>query len=265
MIDLSHTLDVATDAANRAGAILREKFETGFSIRSKAPADLVTEADIEAENAIVRLIRDVYPTHDVLAEEAHSAHNDAEHLWVIDPLDGTTNFVHRVPHVAVSIAYYRSGTPCVCVVHNPLRRDTYVATKGGGATHNGRAVSVSSAPLSESLVGVGFYYDRGEMMRATLGAMGDLFEQQIRGIRRMGTASLDLCQVGTGQFGAFFEYQLSPWDFAAARLFVEEAGGAVTTCTGDKLPLEVTSVLATNVEAQAATREIVSKHLPTGM
>ena len=262
MADFSQQLDLANAAARAAGTVLRQRFETGFAIRSKAPSNLVTEADLAAEETIVSLIRRSYPGHAVLAEESHASTTDAEHLWVIDPLDGTTNFVHHVPHVAVSIAYYQAGRPCVGVVYNPLREDLYVAVQGGGATYNGQAVTVSSAPLPESLVGVGFYYDRGGMMRATLSAVQALFEQQIRGIRRMGTAALDLCQVGTGQFGAFFEYQLSPWDFAAGRLFVEEAGGAVTTCEGNAIPLDVTSVLATNRTTQRAVLEIVRHHAP---
>ncbi len=261
MTDLSQALQVAKAAAATAGLILREKYETGCSVRSKAPSDLVTEADIAAEEAIVSLIRESYPNHAVLAEESHVADACAEHLWVIDPLDGTTNFVHRVPHVAVSIAYYQSGRPCVGVVFNPLREDMYVAIRGGGATHNGKAAAVSTAQLDESLVGVGFYYDRGTMMQSTLRAVQELFEQQIRGIRRMGSAALDLCQVGTGQFGGFFEYQLSPWDFAAGRLFVEEAGGTVTTCRGADVPLSVTSILATTGTTRETMQDIVGRHL----
>ncbi len=259
---MSTELELANAAADHAGRILREKFEAGFKIRSKAPSDLVTEADLAAESAIVELIRESFPTHAILAEESHIADATEEHLWVVDPLDGTTNFVHRIPHVAVSIAYYQSGVPSVGVVYNPLRDDRYVAAQGAGATFNGNRVHISDAPLSESLVGAGFYYDRGAIMRSTLAAMQELFEQQIRGIRRMGTAALDLCQVGTGQFGAFFEYQLSPWDFAAGRLFVEEAGGIITTGRGDPLPLAVTSVLATNQKVHGNVRDIVARHHP---
>lgn len=114
--------------------------------------------------------------------------------------------------------------------------------------------------LDETLIGVGFYYDRGAMMEATLAAIRDLFHQNIHGVRRFGTAALDLCHVGCGLYGAFFEYQLSPWDFAAGRLFVEEAGGKVTTCRGDVLPIEQTSVLASNGTLHAAVLEIVRRH-----
>src|SRR5262249_2850138 len=162
---------------------------------------------------------------------------------VVDPLDGTNNFAHRIPHCAVSIAYHRSGQPVCGVIYNPFRDDWHVAVRGKGATHYGRRAEVSDhTRLNEVLVGVGFYYDRGAMMEATLAAIGDLKRRQVHGTRRFGTASLDLCMVGLGQFGAYFEYELSPWDFAAGRLFVEEAGGRVTTARGAPLPLARSSV-----------------------
>ena len=254
--------EVARAAAESAAAILRDKFQTSLSIRSKAPADMVTEADLAAEKTIVDLIRTSYPDHSILAEESHVAEADAEHLWVIDPLDGTTNFVHGLPHVGISIAYYNSGIPKVGVVHNPILNDWYVAIAGEGALVNDVRANVVNTAIAESLIAVGFYYDRGNMMRSTLAAIEELFEQQIHGIRRMGTASLDLCMVGTGQFAGFFEYQLSPWDFAAGRLFVEEAGGTVTTCKGEPLPLAVTSVLATSPSITASVQQITTTHHP---
>ena len=215
-----------------------------------ATYNLVTEADLAAEQAVAAVVREAFPDHDLLGEETLQGAIDAEHLWVIDPIDGTNNFVHQIPHFAVSVAYYRGGQPQCGVVLNPIRDDCFVAERGGGALHNGRPLRVSSHDrLDQVLVGVGFYYDRGEMMEATLAAVGDLFQQQIHGIRRFGTASLDLCQVAGGQFGAFFEYELSPWDFAAGRLLVEEAGGQVTTCLGEPLGLQRSSVLASQLAA----------------
>jgi myo-inositol-1(or 4)-monophosphatase len=148
------------------------------------------------------------------------------------------------------------------VVWNPARDDWYEATRGGGAWHNGNRMQVSDATrLDQVLVGVGFYYDRGAMMEATLAAIADLFRQQIHGIRRFGTAALDLCHVANGLYGAFFEYQLSPWDFAAARLILEEAGGQVTTCLGDPLPIAKTHVLSSNGHLHPAVLEIVERHV----
>jgi myo-inositol-1(or 4)-monophosphatase len=224
---------------------------------------MVSDADLAAEKAIVEMIRGTFPDHAFLAEETYQADANAPHLWVIDPLDGTTNFVHGIPHFAVSIGYYEKGQPICGVIVNPLRGDWYVAQRGQGAFVNGvRAYVADHTNLDQALIGVGFYYDRGEMMKATLAAVSELFQQNIHGIRRFGTASLDLCLVACGHVGAFFEYQLSPWDFAAARLFLEESGGKITTCAGQPLPLSVTSVLASNGTLHESVLAITKKHHP---
>ena len=257
-------LDVARRAARAGGEILSRYFREGVSVTHKdpkAPYNLVSAADIESENAIAAVIRDAFPEHALLAEESSQDADPAEHLWVIDPLDGTTNFVHGIAHFAISIAYYRAGQAVCGVIYNPVRDEWYEAIQGRGARHNGQRVRVTSASrLDEVLIGVGFYYDRGAMMEATLGAVGDLFRHQIRGIRRFGTAALDLAAVATGSFGAFFEFQLSPWDFAAGRLFVEEAGGRVTDCVGQPLELKKSSVLASNGVLHGAILDIVRPH-----
>jgi myo-inositol-1(or 4)-monophosphatase len=256
-------LEVARRAAEAGGAIVTRYYREGVTFRQKGGWNLVSNADVESERAVVDVIRQAYPDHAVLGEESHRDDVDAEHLWVVDPLDGTNNFAHRVPHFSVSIAYYRAGEPACGVVYNPIRGDWYTAMRGRGAFHNGEPVRVAdSRGLDEVLVGVGFYYDHGATMRATLAAIEDVFGHGIHGIRRMGTASLDLCMVGTGAFGAFFEYELSPWDFAAGRHFVEEAGGTVTTCRGDRLPLAVSTVLATNGHLHDAMLKVVEPHVP---
>lgn len=240
--------ETAHEAAEAAGKILADYFHNGVTMRTKsASVDLVSDADVNAERCIADKIRAAFPDHHILGEEENSADVDAEHLWIIDPLDGTTNFAHGIPHFAVSIGYYHKGVAQYGVIYNPIRNDWFRAERGGGAFHNDQLISVSQADsLNELLVGVGFYYDRGEIMSATLAAVERLFRQQIHGIRRFGTASLDLALVACGQLGAFFEYQLSPWDFAAGRLLLEEAGGKITTCDGTPLPLSKTTVLATN-------------------
>jgi myo-inositol-1(or 4)-monophosphatase len=256
-------LEVAQQAARTAGAVLTEYFERGVTTRTKsASVDLVTDADVNAERAIAEVLRKAWPDHAILGEEENAADVRSEHLWIVDPLDGTTNFAHGIPHFAVSIAYYRSGVPQVGVIYNPVRDDWYIAERGRGATYNGRPISVGQQQqLSEVLIGTGFYYDRGAMMEATLAALGRLFRQQIRGIRRMGTASLDLAMVATGQLGGFFEYQLSPWDFAAGRLLLEEAGGRITTTEGATLPLSTTSVLASNGHLHGAVQQFVTRDI----
>ena len=254
-------LEVAQQAARIGGEIVAKYFRDGVEIRSKDAHNLVTDADVESEKAIVECIRDHFPDHEVLGEEGHEADISAEHLWIIDPLDGTTNFAHKIPHFAVSIAYFHNGRPEVGVIWNPIRDDLYIAARGQGATHNGQSVQVGSeTEFKDVLIGVGFYYDRGIVMECTLAAVKEFFEQQIHGIRRFGTASLDLCNVGCGLVGAFFEFELSPWDFAAGQLFVEEAGGQITTCQGDRLPIEKSSVLASNGHLHEKTLAITKRH-----
>lgn len=257
---------VAEDAARAAGAILTRYFREGVAMRSKDTANLVSDADLEAERAIVEVIRRAYPGHEILGEEEQKGDASAEHLWVVDPLDGTNNFAHKVPHFAVSIAYYRGGEPVCAVVANPIRDDWYTAVRGEGAWSSGRRLQVADhTRLDEALVGVGFYYDRDLMMESTLRAVSDLKRSNIHGIRRFGTASLDLCMVGAGLYGAYFEYTLSPWDFAAGRLIVEEAGGRVTTCRGETPPLAPSGILATNGAIHEAMLAIVRTRHPEGI
>ncbi|HAV30619.1 MAG TPA: inositol monophosphatase [Planctomycetaceae bacterium] len=239
--------DVAVSAAREAGDILLSYFRASVNVREKGIADLVTDADVAAERCIAARISAAYPGHAILGEEEQAGDTDAEYLWVVDPLDGTTNFAHGLPHFAVSIALLHRGQPQLGVVWNPARGDLYTAQLGAGAYHNGRRLQVNSeATMDQSLIGTGFYYDRGAMMEATLGAIGDCFRQNIHGIRRFGTAALDLAHVADGLYGAFFEFQLSPWDFAAGQLLVTEAGGRVTDCSGNPLPLRKSTILASN-------------------
>lgn len=254
---------VAEEAARAAGAILTRYFREGVAMRSKDTSNLVSDADLEAERAIVEVIRRAFPGHEILGEEEQKGNAEAEHLWIVDPLDGTNNFAHKVPHFAVSIAYYRGGEPACGVVFNPIRGDWYSAVRGEGAWSNGqRLVVADHTRLDEALVGVGFYYDRDLLMEATLRAVSDLKRSQIHGIRRFGTASLDLGMVAAGLFGAYFEYTLSPWDFAAGRLIVEEAGGRVTNCQGQTPPIGPSSILATNGTLHEAMLTIVRNRHP---
>ncbi len=258
-------LEVAEEAARAAGAIIARYFRDGVAMRSKDVANLVSDADVEAERAIVAVIKRSYPGHEVLGEETHHGDATAADLWVVDPLDGTNNFAHRIPHFAVSIAYWRGGRPECGVIYNPIREDWYRVVRGAGAFYGSERANVGEqAGLDEVLVGVGFYYDRGAMMESTLDSIRDLKHRHVHGIRRCGTASLDLCRVGLGMYGAYFEYELSPWDFAAGALFVTEAGGRVTTARGGPLPLARTSLLASNGLLHEPVLEIVRAHHPGG-
>lgn len=258
------------EAAAQAGAEVALRYFRDFSnvssqVKPGEPSyNRVSVADVESENAIVEVIRREFPHHAILGEEAHSADTDADHLWVIDPIDGTNNFLHGIPQFGVSVAYYQAGQPICGVILNPAHGESFAASRGQGSFRNGQRVRVSDhARFDEVLIGLGFYYDRGAMMEATLAAMRELFSHNIHCVRRMGAATLDLCMVACGQLGAYFEYELSPWDFAAGRLFVQEAGGQVTTCDGGPLPLAKTHILATNGHLHEAMCEIVRRHLPT--
>lgn len=259
-------LESAVTAAQLGGQVLMRYFNDGVEMRDKSAGggktyDLVSDADIESEQTIVDYLRSQYPSHELLGEEGVKGDPEAPHVWIIDPLDGTNNFAHQIPHFAVSIAYYQSGVPVAGAILNPAREELFTAQAGGGAFVNGHRVSVSDErTLTKTLIGCGFYYDRGAMMRDTLAAIEEFFGHEIHGIRRFGTAALDLCQVGCGQFGGFFEYQLSPWDFAAGKLFVEEAGGRITNAQGSKLPLKTSSVVASNGHLHDVMIEITSQH-----
>ncbi len=258
-------LELARAAATAAGEIIRDYFSQGITGEIKSfegkEQGQVTAADLDAERSITQLIRSSFPSHQILAEEEHTEFVSAEHLWVIDPLDGTNNFAHGVPHFSVSIAYYHNGKPACGIVYDPIRDDWFVAAAGQGSWHNGQPVRVNSnSKLSETLVALGFYYDRGELMKRTLAAMQDFYESNVQGIRRFGSAALDLAYVGTGRYGGYFEYTLSPWDYAAGRLFVEEAGGKVTDCVGNPIELKKSSMLATNSLLHESMLDIVRSH-----
>ncbi len=262
-------LRVAIDAAAAAGQLIMGYFLKDFESHGKPGQgegeayNLVTQADVEAEQLIAEKIRQVFPKHHLLGEEGLKASVDAEHLWIIDPIDGTNNFAHGIPHFGISIAYYQAGQPVCGVVFNPARNDWYWAQRGEGAYYNGKKLHVNQhRQLDQTMVACGFYYDRGAMMRATLATIDAVFSRKIHGIRRMGTAALDFCGVASGQFGAYFEYRLNAWDFAAARLFVEEAGGKVTDGHGQPLPLAQTSVLVTNGLLHDVMLEILQEHHP---
>lgn len=255
-------LSTAIEAAMIGSQVLVDHFQRDLQFQEKGIGELVSIADIESEKSIVATIHQTFPKHAILAEEGHQVVQDSEHLWIIDPLDGTNNFAHRIPHFAISIAYAVNGVVECGVITNPISGDWFIAVRGQGAWHQGKRAHVNAHQhLHESMIALGFYYDRGLMMEATLCAARDFFKQHIHGVRRFGTASLDLAMVGCGSFGAYFEFQLSPWDFAAGKLFVEEAGGKVTDCLGEDLPLRnKTSILASNGHLHSKGLKITSHH-----
>ena len=242
-------LRLAKRAAREAGAIILRQYQTMMVMyKEGASHNLVTTADFEAEKAILEQIRERFPGHAILAEERHpESLQEAPHLWVVDPLDGTNNYVHHFPHFCVSIAYAQKGEVQLGVVYDPVRREMFSAAKATGAFLNGKKVETSACQnLKQSLVATGFYYDRGKTMERTLKGIHDLFKESIQGIRRTGSAALDLCWLACGRIDAYFEYELSAWDYAAGMLIVREAGGTCTDRLGEPLGLRSTGVVASN-------------------
>ncbi len=244
---MQEILECAIGAARAAGKMLLNKFETVHAVE-KTKNNLVTEADLECEEAIVEAVRKNFPRHLILAEERHTGADVlSDHLWIIDPLDGTNNYAHAIPHFCVSIAYAEAGKPLAGVVYDPVRNELFSSIKGKGAFLNGKRIEVSRTKnVSESIITTGFYYDRGKLMERTLESIHSLFKADIRGIRRLGSAALDLCWVACGRFDGYFEYRLSPWDFAAGMLLVREAGGRCCDREGRELELSSKSVVASN-------------------
>lgn len=247
-------LSLAELAARTGGEILqRHAGNVQVSYKADASHNLVTQADLESEAAIVQLITERFPSHKILGEEGGGAEGDAEvdlgaeHLWIIDPLDGTTNYAHGIPQYCTAVGYAEAGKMQAAAIWDPCREEMFAATRGGGARLNGQPIKVSQKPsLEQSVVATGFYYDRGEVMQRTLRAIEQLFARNIRGIRRLGSAALDQCWVACGRWEAFFEYRLAPWDYAASSLIVEEAGGDCFDREGRELKLGSHNLIATN-------------------
>ena len=244
---MKEIISCAVRAAHAASKIMMAKYGVGRAYE-KTKNNLVTEADIECEEAIVSVIGKKYPSHSVLAEERHENTDVlSKNLWIIDPLDGTNNYAHTIPHFCVSIAYAEKGEVLAGIILDPMRKELFTAIKGGGAFLNGTRISVSrTARISQAIITTGFYYDRGRLMEKTLAAIRSLFKADIRGIRRLGSASLDLCWVACGRFDGYFEYRLSPWDFAAGMLIIREAGGRCSDREGKQLALTSRSAMVSN-------------------
>jgi myo-inositol-1(or 4)-monophosphatase len=216
-------------------------------ISYKGPVDLVTAADKAADRTIVRLLKSRFPDHGFLTEESQPRVSRSRYRWIVDPLDGTTNFAHGLPHACVSIGLEKDGRMLAGGVLDPFRRELFLAVRGRGAHLNGRRIRVSgTARLIDSLLVTGFPYDRQKRARFYLSSY-ERFMTKTQGIRRMGAAALDLAYVACGRFDGYWEYKLHPWDVAAGWLLVEEAGGRVTNYQGRRYRLgETGQTLASN-------------------
>ena len=262
--NLHPMLNVAIKAARAAGAIINRAALDVESVRvsQKQINDFVTDVDHAAEAIIIETLLTAYPGHGILAEETGSQHGaqDSEYIWIIDPLDGTTNFIHGFPVYCVSIALAVRGKVEQAVVFDPSRNDLFTATKGRGAYMNERRIRVSKRTrLDESLISTGFPFRPGDNLRRYLKIMGEVMERTA-GMRRPGAAALDLAYVAAGFTDGFFETGLSPWDVAAGSLLVTEAGGLVGNFTGEADFIDHKECLAGNPRIYAQLVGIVGKY-----
>jgi len=245
--DTAKFLNAAWLAASAASEIIRANWQQPRSIDYKGPIDLVTSVDRAAEQSIVDLLHREFPEHSILAEEETEITGASnEYRWIIDPLDGTTNFAHSYPQISVSIALECHRQIIVGLVYDPLRRECFRAVKGQGATLNGAAVRISSiSELDKSLLATGFPYDRRENADFYL-SFFKAFLTRCQGIRRAGSAALDLCYVASGRLDGFWELKLKPWDIAAGALIVAEAGGTLSNFSGKEFSISGNETLASN-------------------
>jgi myo-inositol-1(or 4)-monophosphatase len=241
-------VETAVECVRKAGAVLLDyhKKHATLQIEAKGSFDYVTEADFAAQEAIVTLIRNRHPDHDILAEEDNRSTNENIHRWIIDPLDGTTNFIHGFPVFAVSVALEYRGSVVMGAVYDPCRKELFFAQESRGASLNERSIQVSSRQSrNESLVATAFPWRKRSLLSGYLEAFTRVFSK-VSDIRRSGSAALDLAYVACGRCEGFWEVGLSPWDIAAGHLLVKEAGGHITDFSGGENHIWVGDVIAGN-------------------
>ncbi|MGD9832614.1 MAG: inositol monophosphatase family protein [Piscinibacter sp.] len=257
-------LNIAIKAARSAGAIInRASLDLDLlKINTKGPNDFVSEVDQAAEQAIIETLLAAYPGHGILAEESGRSHGakDSDYVWIIDPLDGTTNFLHGFPVYAVSIALAFRGQVQQAVVYDPTRNDLFYASKGRGAFLNDKRLRASKRTrLSDALIGTGFPFRKGDNFKRYVQMFEEVM-QHCAGLRRPGAAALDLCYVAAGYYDGFFETGLNPWDIAAGSLIITEAGGLIGNFTGEADYLYQREVVAGNPKVYAQLVQILAPY-----
>lgn len=246
MLNIDDCAKLGETVALEAGGILLERYRTDFSVTHKGTVNLVTEVDLAAEELIVSRIRQAFPSHSILAEEKHSDAPAADIAWIIDPLDGTTNYAHGYPAFSVSIGLEVRRELEWGAIFDPVRNELYTARRSGGAFCNGAPLRVSRvSSLNASLLATGFPYDIRTDSRTNLDNFC-AFALRTQGLRRSGSAALDFCSVAAGRLDGFWELKLNPWDCAAGYLIVREAGGAVTNFLGSPGSIYDREVVASN-------------------
>jgi myo-inositol-1(or 4)-monophosphatase len=258
-------LNTAVKAARAAGKVINYGSQNldRLTIHSKRSNDYVSEIDHKAEQAIIEILLEAYPKHAILAEEsgATGIADDTEYQWIIDPLDGTTNFLHGFPQYAVSIALLHRGQLSQAVIYDPVRNDLYTASRGRGAFLNERRIRVSKRDkLQDALIGTGFPYRDFTHLDAYTAMFRDLV-QKTSGLRRPGSAALDLAWLAAGNTDGFFEIGLNPWDIAAGCLLILEAGGLVSDFAGNENYLESGNVVAGNPKVFVQLLQTITPHV----
>lgn len=259
-------LNIAVKAARRAGNLIYRATDKidHLTVTKKSHADFVSEVDRAAEQTIIQTLLEAYPDHAILAEES-GAHGDSEYVWIIDPLDGTTNFLHGFPQFAVSIALQHKGIITQAVVYDPTKNELFTATRGRGAFLNDKRIRVTKrVHLADALIGTGFPYTRFEHMDAYIAILRDLMEQT-SGLRRPGSAALDLAWMAAGRLDGFYETGLKPWDIAAGTLLITEAGGMVSDLHGSDTFLKTGHICAGNPDIHQHLLKVIAPHLTPGL
>lgn len=257
------TLNVAIRAAREAGKIInRAALDIGaLKIEQKDNNDFVSEVDRSAEQAIIDVLKDAYPHHGFYGEESGKTNSESESIWIIDPLDGTTNFLHGFPAYCISIALQEKGVLTQAVIYDPVRNDLFTATKGSGAFLNNRRIRVTQrSRLQESLISTGFPFKDFSYLETYINIFRDM-AKKTSGLRRPGSAALDLAYVAAGYADGFFEINLSPWDIAAGALLVQEAGGIVGDFEGNETWLRTGNIIAANPKVFGQMLQVCAPHL----
>jgi myo-inositol-1(or 4)-monophosphatase len=254
-------LNIAVKAARRAGTIINRAAQDidALTVSTKRHNDFVTEVDKAAEQAVIQILLKAYPDHAILAEES-GAHGKSDYVWIIDPLDGTTNFIHGFPQYCVSIALRHKDTVMQAVVYDPGRNELYTATRGRGAYLNDRRMRVSKRKqLDDALIGTGFPFRTIENISAYVPILRQVMGQTA-GVRRAGSAALDLAYVAAGRLDGFWETGLSPWDMAAGSLLIQEAGGLVSDFQGEGNFLDSGDIVTGTPKVFAPLLQIIAAH-----
>jgi myo-inositol-1(or 4)-monophosphatase len=248
------------EISKRAGSIIKEGFGTTFKIEYKTnESNLVTEIDKASEELIIYFIKKKYPSHSILAEEGGDLRKNSEYLWVVDPLDGTTNFAHGLPIFSVSIGVQKNGETIAGVVYDVMRDLVFSAEKGSGAFTNSEQIEVSIVnKLEHSLLVTGFPYDIAENPEGAFERF-TILTKKSRGMRRLGSAAIDFCYLASGVFDGFWEVHLHPWDICAGKLIAEEAGGMVTDFKGKSIDIFSKKILSTNNKIHEQMIEVMEK------